>query len=573
MKYALLFISLIFPAVLLSQAETEVLLLSKARKILDLAPDTAFTQIKKAIRNAEASGNETELAEGCQLLGELFYRQGAFSQSLIYYQKALSIRVRQNDIQQQISLHSALGITYYFSRQPKLAEQEQRQALLLAEQQGDAVAEAQVLTRLGHLLEKRSQQDSALFYHNKALEKSKGISDSALYAEIYENIGSIYEDQQRYDEAGIYFGKALRINTGMKREEERIINLNNLGDVFRKTGNFEKAKYWSFQALSAARATGSRYQEKSALRDISKLYFDANNIVESKKYLDSAYQLTEMIYSEDGAQQIALLGSFYEMEKKDKEILLLEKNARIDNLRRWGLVALALMIFAVAGWQWQKIKSNKKIIAEQNRVFEVEQKLLQIELDNVKLREQQLEAEVMNHSLQEKYLQRELELRSQTLSWHTLQLIEKNKVLEDIQKSLLASLRADGAQKNKMLRETSKSIELNFRKDDYWQQFEHFFSQVHASFYDDLKARLPDISAGEQRLCALLRMNIEPKETATVLGITPDSLRIARYRLRKRLGLTGKDSLTEFLSTLGNSAVKPAAQKDANVPDAALTIS
>lgn len=543
--------SFLFLLLLFSQSAASLPLRYQQRSQAGISPDSTLSILKENIGRAESSGDQAAQADAYKLLGEFFYQQGAFSQSIVYLQKALSIAGRKNDIQREAEIHSALGITYYFSRQPGLAEREQRQALSLAKQLDDQVAEARVLTRIGHLLEKKGMSDSALFYHNKALVKISKKTDSALYADINENIGSVYEDKGRYNEARIFFDKALQINTRLGREEERIVNLNNLGDVFRKTGNTSEAKFFTYEALKAARVSGSRYQERSALRDLSKIYADENNIGISHQYLDTAYQLTEMIYTEEGAQQIALLESFYETEKKDKEIQLLAQNARIDSLRRWGLLIIILLIIAVAGWQWQKIKSNKKIIAEQNRVFEVEQKLLQIELDNVKLRELQLEAEVKSHDLQEKYLQRELELRSQSLSWYTLQLIEKNKVLEDIQKALVESLRADAAQKNKMLRETSKNIELNFRKDDYWLQFEHFFAQVHVSFYDDLKNCLPDISAGEQRLCALLRMNIEPKEIATVLGITPDSLRIARYRLRKRLGLTGKDSLSEFLSKLG----------------------
>lgn len=556
MKPLLFLISYLFSLLLYSQTAPTQTLHGPSNLFPGVNPDSAMSLLKEKISWAESSGNETAQAEANQELGEFFYRQGAFSQSIVYLQKALTIYSKQNNIRRQAEIHSALGTTYYFSRQPGLAEREQRQALYFARQLEDPVAEARVLTRIGHLLEKKGLSDSSLIYHNNALEKIKGTADSSLYAEVSENIGSIYEDKGQYEEARKFFFTALLINSRQGREEDRVINLNNLGDVFRKTGNIELAKRYTNEALAAARVLGSRYQERSALRDLSKIYADENNYYVSHKYLDTAYQQTEAIYAEEGARQMALLESFYETEKKDKEIELLAQNARIDSLRRWGLLAATLLVIAVAAWQWQKIKSNKKIIAEQNRVFEVEQKLLQIELDNVKLREQQLEAEVNSHNLQEKYLQRELELRSQSLSWYTLQLIEKNKVLEDIQKTLLESLRTEGAQKNKMLRETSKSIEINFKKDDYWLQFEHFFAQVHMRFFDELKKYLPDISAGEQRLCALLRMNIEPKEIATVLGITPDSLRIARYRLRKRLKMTGKDSLSEFLAKLDETKAR-----------------
>ena len=524
--------------------------LQAAATLVDHSPDSAFALVKSAMRIAELTNNDTLLAQGNQLLGNLFYRQGAFSQALLHYQQALTIAEKNDDQRWQTELHNAMGDTYYYARQSGMAELELQRALVLSREIHDPLLEARALTQIGHLLEKRNQADSALQYHYQALDILKQSKDSALHADIFENIGSIYEDQLDLKNARYWFERAMHINRYLQRNEELAVNLNNLGDVNRKSGEFEQALHYSKQALSLATRIGSPYQQRSAYRDLSKLYSDRGDVVLSKLYLDSAYAITEKIYAEEGAQQIALLGSFYEIERKEKEIQLLENGARIDSLRRWILLIVTGLIFVVALGQWQKIKSNKRFMEKQNKVMEMEQAMLQMEIDNIKLREQQLESEIKNRALQEQFLKRELDLLGQTLSGHTLQLIAKNKMLEDIQQSLLDALKAEGAEKNKLLKATTKSIELNFKKDEDWKQFEHFFSQVHGSFYEGLKRILPDISAGEQRLCALLKLNIESKEIARVLGITPDSLRIARYRLRKRLGLEAEQSLTQFLGDL-----------------------
>jgi DNA-binding CsgD family transcriptional regulator len=49
------------------------------------------------------------------------------------------------------------------------------------------------------------------------------------------------------------------------------------------------------------------------------------------------------------------------------------------------------------------------------------------------------------------------------------------------------------------------------------------------------------------RLCSLLKLNLSSQEIATILGISTDSLRIARYRLRKKLDLDKNDNLVGFL--------------------------
>jgi tetratricopeptide (TPR) repeat protein len=551
MKTHLIILLLLFGQAVSAQNRQANVQLEEAAVLLDHSPDSSFALVKMAMRIGELSQNDTILAKGNQLLGKLFYRQGAFSQALLHYQQALEIAEKMGNQRWQTELHNAMGDTYYYARQIGLAELELQRALLLSKEIGDPYLEAKALTQMGHLLEKRNQGDSALHYHYQALEILKQPIDSALHADIYENIGSIYEDQLELSKANYWFQRSMRINKSLQRNEELAVNLNNLGDVNRKSGEFVQALNYSNQALALSKRIASPYQQRSAYRDLSKLYQDRGDILMSKLYLDSAYEITERIYAEEGAQQIALLGSFYEIERKEKEIQLLEKGARIDSLRRWILLVFVGLVLVIVLGQWQKIKTNKRFMEKQNRVMEMEQAMLQMEIDNIKLREQQLESEINNRALQEQFLKRGLELLGQTLSGHTLQLIAKNKMLEDIQQSLLEALKAEGVEKNKLLKATTKSIELNFKKDEDWKQFEHFFSQVHGSFYDGLKRILPDISAGEQRLCALLKLNIESKEIARVLGITPDSLRIARYRLRKRLGLEGDQSLSQFLGELG----------------------
>jgi len=65
-----------------------------------------------------------------------------------------------------------------------------------------------------------------------------------------------------------------------------------------------------------------------------------------------------------------------------------------------------------------------------------------------------------------------------------------------------------------------------------------------------LRKHCTDLSSTELRLCALIKLNISSKDIAVMMGITQDSLRVARYRLRKKLMLNHGDSLTVFIQNL-----------------------
>jgi DNA-binding CsgD family transcriptional regulator len=85
------------------------------------------------------------------------------------------------------------------------------------------------------------------------------------------------------------------------------------------------------------------------------------------------------------------------------------------------------------------------------------------------------------------------------------------------------------------------------RTDDTWEHFAHHFDKVHTDFLVVLKNRYPDLTASELRLCAYLRMNLSNKEIAQLINISVRGVEIARYRLRKKLGLAKETNLFEFL--------------------------
>lgn len=62
--------------------------------------------------------------------------------------------------------------------------------------------------------------------------------------------------------------------------------------------------------------------------------------------------------------------------------------------------------------------------------------------------------------------------------------------------------------------------------------------------------RYPQLSHKEKMLCAYIRMNLMSKEIAPLLNISIRGVEIARYRIRQKLELEQKESLTDFLQNL-----------------------
>lgn len=79
---------------------------------------------------------------------------------------------------------------------------------------------------------------------------------------------------------------------------------------------------------------------------------------------------------------------------------------------------------------------------------------------------------------------------------------------------------------------------------------DHLISQLQASsfqFQDRLKARYPRLTAYDLRLCTYLKANLATKEIAILLNITPDSVKKAKHRLRKKLELNPEHQFSTIL--------------------------
>ncbi len=83
--------------------------------------------------------------------------------------------------------------------------------------------------------------------------------------------------------------------------------------------------------------------------------------------------------------------------------------------------------------------------------------------------------------------------------------------------------------------------------EESWRIFEDNFNEVHEDFLKRLKVQFPDLSPGDLKLAAYLRMNLSSKEISPLLFISVRSIENKRSRLRKKLGLKEEDNLVDFI--------------------------
>jgi hypothetical protein len=108
---------------------------------------------------------------------------------------------------------------------------------------------------------------------------------------------------------------------------------------------------------------------------------------------------------------------------------------------------------------------------------------------------------------------------------------EKNKLIEQIEARLHRREEPLAGPEEVALQHLQN---LAILTEEDWLKFKVLFTAVWPGFFDGLPSRYPDLTQGEVRLLALCKLELSSKEMAAMLGISQDSLRKSRYRLRKK---------------------------------------
>ncbi|MFH4966938.1 LuxR C-terminal-related transcriptional regulator [Gaetbulibacter sp. M240] len=138
-------------------------------------------------------------------------------------------------------------------------------------------------------------------------------------------------------------------------------------------------------------------------------------------------------------------------------------------------------------------------------------------------------------------LRQDIENKNRELGISTMSLIKKNEFLNNIKKEL------EGIDNVTQLKKINKIIDRNLSDNDDWKLFEEAFNNADKDFLKKIKSSHPELTSNDLRLCAYLRLNLSSKEIAPLLNISPRSVEVKRYRLRKKLNLEHNDSLSDYI--------------------------
>jgi DNA-binding CsgD family transcriptional regulator len=124
----------------------------------------------------------------------------------------------------------------------------------------------------------------------------------------------------------------------------------------------------------------------------------------------------------------------------------------------------------------------------------------------------------------------------------THHILEKNQLIENYTQeinSLKNQEQTDSPIKSDAIQELKSQTILT---NDDWMKFKELFENIYPKFFPYLKSNYPDLTQAEVRFLAFTKLEITPKEMASLLGVSDEAIRTLRFRLKKKLGLShGKE--------------------------------
>lgn len=436
-------------------------------------------------------------------IGGIYLAFKDFENSKIWLNKALQDAITEDDSVYMARCYANLGVLYKKTGDTLLAVENYKKALAINESKGDYRNQAIVLQNLALLLSSQKKYDEAYRYFTRALTSNNRIH--ANNSRLNLAMSRMFLEQQRYDSAIVHGKLALKLA--------------------KESGNID-VQLESYELLSKAYNYKKKYQ----------LAFD---------YLNSFTNLKDSVTTRENQQYIQNLQTKFETRRKEDEIVFLkelnqsehEKAAVIQSRQRLvnivALLALALVIVAGA-YYFLKKKKEKEL-------YMVEKKLM--------------ETDLKNRELQSKELQTEVNYKARQLTTHALNMLQKNQILTSIQDELNELSGEVDNNTSKKFKSIIKEINNSRKTEKDWMLFKNYFESVNKLFNKNLRKINPNLSTHDCRLAALISLNLNIKETASLLNISPNSVKIARYRLRKRLNVETGEDLYAFLTKLKTASV------------------
>ncbi len=515
-----------------SQVNADKLLLEKAVNLRFEDPDSSILLLRQCSENFLLSGDTSNAIQAMTQLAHAYGHQANYKHSYDQLWKALLLADASENDQAMASTYIEIGRYYSFYKRKEEALRYFNLSLDIRKRlvsEGTIKRTELVQNYMAMCATFREFNDPALgkLYLDSCRQIIITSNDTVTLPQFTSEVAFLKMSAGDYHAAFDTYAKIVPWFAENK-PSYLVLIYTYMADCCKGFSDFYRGERLYKQALDVSSRFHSHIDFTPLIHTkLSELYAQQGKHTMAYESLSRAKDLDEQFFDSRSKNNLPLLeiqDAFRKEKEYQKELLQEQRLAQLEHEESIqvlkNVIYLSIIVFLILiGIIYLKYVRSK---------FKVEKQLIH--------KEQELEMKKKNELL---------ELKNKELAASALKLIEKDKLLATLKENLS---KGKGDLKAHEVKQMVRSISISNARN--WKEFETRFVAVNKDFYHRLHQKYPNLTQGDQKLCALIKLNFSSKAISELLGISVESVHTIRYRLRKKLKLTRSTNLAEYIASV-----------------------
>lgn len=452
-------------------------------------------------------------------LGNEQWRIGNYEEALRYFSDAY-VQVKQSgDEEHMANLLNSLGLVHWRLENNEAAMDCYKEAAHLCEKLQLTRLLGLTHTNRALILKEQRNFEEAFEHNNKAIDIFQEMREPRDLAIAYNNQGQIYRYSEQLTPALKYYKLSLEECRKNEYLEGMATAYQNISTVYALKGNKVPAFEAARKCLAISLKLNSKVRIGEAYLELSKNHERFASPDSALYYYKKHYEWEREIWESNQKEMLSRYQASLGVEVKNLQIKNLQNEKEIAGNRLWFIgigIFIALLFAAFFVYRY---------------------------LSKIKFRKSQLELELYN-------TQKIIKVKEKELKTYIVDLSKKNAIISRLQDDKVKEA-ADSENGNND-EEVAQLLEQKILTDDDWEKFKVKFNSIYPDFFSRIKESHINLTEAEIRIMVLMRLELNGKDMANILGISPQSVRVCKMRLKKKLLKEDYNSVEEFLQYLIN---------------------
>ena len=361
------------------------------------------------------------------------------------------------------------------------------------------------LQGIGEVFMYQHQWDSAAYYYNEIIEKSRAIGDSSWISIGISNLAHVYYNQKKYPEAYHTALKSIH-NNNEDKENEITSKYILLGDILIQLGQYDSARYY----LSLNSIKEDPFLRASRHFSLYELEKKCGKYKEATQYIDTYTTLYDSLREEKNKEEIAKLINSYTIERYKREISEKQKHQTRISISFSILIIISILFIFLMIDRHRKqeyIGLHKSLMKKRGEIMKMQEELNSMDMNHSlnSIQEKENKQNILKQLQKEKF-------------YYSIQLFQKTSYYKTIQEL-------------KQKRRIEEKVFTSGERELLWDCIYQIFSDTMSY----LKAQCPELTREDLLYCIFYLLGYSNSIIIICAGSNANALKSRKNRLKNKM--------------------------------------